>query len=288
MRLILWFLLALGLTRAAEAQAFADAPPVIEILEKPNGTYPTNGTILYKVRLHFPAATTESLRLKPPMMELENLEFLGVSQETTTSGSRESGFEQILTFRFRPLKAGAGGVRVINLSWHHEDGSAGPSLRIPEAPLNIRAPLPSYLKWLSAGLFLFFGGLSAAAFFIRKKKKSAVTAPREKTLEETVLAQLAALREEIKSKNSAAFLDQLRKVAEAYLAQKLDWNGPREGYNTLFQKAEHEWAKKDAQALGEFFEQLEHFRFSGEVISERDLTALHQTIYSLIEKKQTF
>lgn len=277
---------SLILAGALTGQALEETPPALEIVEKPKATYSLNDVVSYKIRLHFSATATESLRLKPPTVDFQNLEFLGVSQETTSHGSRESGSEEILTFRFRPLKAGRSQIREIELKWVHEDGSEGPSLKIPAAEFKARNPISPYFKWVPIGALFVFGSVFPLVYILRKRKKPPTAPPPGKSLEEIFLGELDLLKNEIGRKKSAEFLDRLGKISESYMTQKLDWNGPRDGYNTLNTKAQTLWVKKDAQLLEEWFKKLERLRFSGEEVSEHELLALHQTVYSLAAKRK--
>lgn len=282
--LLFYWILVFAYPWLWQMPAFGESPIALEITEKPQGIYSENTTILYQVRLHFPSGNGQSLRLLPPNPNLENLEFLGISQEVSASSDSQTGLEQILTFRFRPLKTGPSKIHKIELTWAREDGSGGPSLEIPSAAFVIRKSFPAYAPWAA---LTALGAAALTVFLIRKKQKPVSSPIPEKTLEEIVLTELALLGGEIKRGKTAEFLDRLNKMTERYLAQKLDWNGLRDGYNTLAPKAEREWGRKDAQALEEFLKTLERLRFSGEEVPEYELVRLYQTIVSLIEKKKT-
>lgn len=271
----------------AQAQAFGEPPIVLEITKKPQGTYSENTTILYQVRLHFSSDNSQSLRLLPPNPNLENLEFLGISQEMTASANSPAGSEQTLTFRFRPLKPGPSKIHELKLAWAREDGSQGPSLEIPPAAFVIRKSFLPYAPWAGLAALTALGTGALTVFLIRKKQKPVSSPIPEKTPEEIVLTELTPLRDEITRGQTADFLNRLHKITEGYLTQKLDWNGPRDGYNTLARKAEKEWTKKEVQILEEFLNTTERMRFSGEEVPEYELVRLYQTIVSLIEKKKT-
>src|SRR3989338_5026384 len=58
--------------------------PTVSILEQPRGAHPINEFILYQIRLNWPKNSIQNFRLEAPEVQLDNLDLIGVSQESTS------------------------------------------------------------------------------------------------------------------------------------------------------------------------------------------------------------
>src|SRR3989338_61521 len=66
------------------------ATPTLRILEQPSGTYGIEDVIRYSIQVVWPALT-QQIRMKPPELDLTNLQLLGIKQETISSASNQRG-----------------------------------------------------------------------------------------------------------------------------------------------------------------------------------------------------
>ncbi len=275
-------------TTAQEAAVF----PKLESVEQPSKAYRPGEVISYHVLISWPVQI-ESLRLKPPDLNLENLELLGVSQETASEpekpGENRGEFKQLLTFRLAAQKPGHATVNHFLLRWTQDNETIVSELLIPSMELTIM-PLP--FPWARTILILSAGVFGALAlpisiFLMIKKKKSSLQVSPPQSLEESTLERLRTshLQWEIKAVHQE-FLGELTHLLEQYSSQKLDWNPSQESYNALQKKAQEKWSKKDSEELGKLLYHIEYERFSGTRLEREKLATLYQTIYSFIERRK--
>lgn len=259
--------------------------PSLENAHTPKTRYHLDETIVYEVIVKWPEQP-EQIRMVSPEMELENLELLGVGQESISSGAESNEFEQLLSLRFKPLKTGRVHIQSLVLKWVQGDGLATTELKIPSLELTVSQNPLTWLKWsgVGAGTVAF---LIALLIWVLKKRKKSNQPSREVSLEELFLKQLEEKYASPQRQNSRIFLAELTKIAEQYLSQKLDWNQGKEDYNALKIKAEKMWGKSDARLLKELLEKLEYTRFSGDTPDLHETSNLYESIYHLIQQRQT-
>ena len=267
--------------------------PSLESSERPSGAYHPGQDIPYRIRIHW-SSTTEEIRMRPPDLNLQNLELSGVSQETVSQPERSEAtgeHEQILTFHFKAQKPGPAKVDGFSLRWIQGDGTATSDLAIPPLELRITPSPKLRIQSLAigGGLLLLTG--TAISFLIRvlrkTKKQGAIKAP-TKPLEEAVLDELHKVRTTWETNTSQKeLLGELTHVLQSYCHQKLDWNPSHQGgYNDLQKKAEVKWSKKEARELTELFRLLEYERFSGAQTDREKLLACYQTLCSFVERRR--
>ncbi len=264
--------------------------PQLEKLEQPTKTYRPGETIAYRIFVRWPSQEIDDFRLSPPDLNLENLELLGVSQETVSKpegADQNKGLVQVLTFRFTAQKPGKASANRFLLRWIQGGGTFTNELVIPELELTIaKPPLP----WLRIGI-IGGGALVIISIplllvsFLKKKKplqEAPVLSPEDRSLE-----QLRESRAQWETNTKhQEFLSELTRFLQQYSSQKLDWNPSQDGYNALQKKAGEKWSKKDAQELTDLLQNIDSQRFSGASLQQEKLIELYQGIYSFIEKKK--
>ena len=265
--------------------------PELKKVEPPNQKYRPGEEINYQITIRWPDQTND-LRLSPPELTLENLELLGISQETISgseTGEQDKGQEQVLTFRFAAQKPGHAVVNRFALRWIQNEGAITSELTIPPFKLTIVKPRTSWSKiaFIAAGGTAAIGILIIFTFILRRKKDLVEQKIPVQSLEERALEELRQSRAKWeRTAKHSEFLSELIRLIGGYAGQKLDWNPTQDGYNALQKKAEAKWAKKEARELGELFHNLEFQRFSGIQPEREQLVALYQTIYSFIEQRK--
>ena len=303
MRQTRYWLISLGIATAllnvphakAEEPSSSTVPekiisPRLEKTEQPNKTYRLGETISYRVLINW-SAQVEDLRLSPLDLNLENLELLGVNQETVSEPEKTGeieGFKQILTFRFTPQKPGRAAINHFLLRWTQASDSITSELVIPSVELTI---IPPPFPWIRIIIFLtsVLGvlALPISILMVVKKKKSSLQTSPPQSLEESTLERLRTSHFQWETKAvHQEFLGELIRLLEQYFSQKLDWNPSQESYNALQKKAQAKWSKKDGEELGKLLQNIEYERFSGMQPEREKLAALYQAIYSFIERRK--
>jgi len=286
--LLLFVLLSLCASGAASETAPDPRPsrsPTLEIIAKPNGSYAPNKPILYQVRLTWEERAS-SLRLRPPVVDLENLEFQGVSAVAGSNPDEPTQRQEILSFKFLGRVPGSAQIRRLGLQWVGEGGSPGPVVEIPPSELMIKARPAPWLFLLPAVSTVVALSCLGILMIRRSKTTPSPAVEDHESLEAKMLQELQKLQGAWKNTTAAHVLTQLNRIAQAYLGQKLDWNRTQDGYNTLRKKAEHEWTRKEAEALLQFMESIEQKRFSGVALDERELIVLYETLVAFIERRK--
>ncbi len=268
----------------------APISPKLEKLEQPKKMYRLGEIITYRVFVRWPSLEIDEFRLSPPELNLENLELLGVSQETVSEpGETEQskGLVQVLTFRFTAQKPGKASANRFLLRWIQGNGILTNELVIPELELTITQPsLPWSHIAIMGGSILLGLGLLFTVLFLFKKKKPLQEIP-ALLFEDKALEQLRGIRTRWESNEiHQEFLSELIRLLQRYSSQKLDWNPSQDSYNALQKKAGEKWSKKEAQELSDLLQNLEYERFSGVTLEREKLVALYQAIYSFIEQKK--
>ena len=270
---------------ATQAEALPPVPPKIVSPElnhtnPPKSVYQLDEIIPYQVSVKWPEPPVDA-RMNSPEMLLDNLELVGVGQETVSNSDEDLGEEQLLTLRFKALKPGPAKVSSLVLIWAQAGGISTSTLKIPPVQLTIQKK-SNLIPWFGGGIVI--ATLSAAVILlIRRKKRHSAQAVTPKTLEERIVVQFDHV------KNSGVrgrdFLNELSRVLERYLQEKFDWNRSQEDYNALQKKAEKNWDKKEVREIKDFFEKIDFYRFSGSGLSEEELINLFQSARSFVERK---
>lgn len=293
--LVLFALLTLFVSATVKAELSSGASPsevlspTLENLERPNKTYRAGEEIRYGIRIRWPMFD-EAIRMSSPELSLENLELLGVKQETlSTADNQEStkGIEQVLTFRFVAAESGRAAIKSFSLHWTYAEGIISSSLSIPPVEFKITSSKSSWLWPVvigGGGLAIISSGIFV---FLLKKKIQKPPGKPPLSLEETTLLELLEIRKKWESTNTTQiFLNELTHLFEDYLGRKLDWNLHQDGYNALHHKAEGKWSRKEAHEIKEIFQALEYQRFAGAATEGNEPLSLYQKIDLFIERKK--
>lgn len=261
--------------------------PRIESLDRPSSNYSLGSVIPYQIRVRWPSPAIEEVRMSSPDLTLENLELIGVSQETISGPEESASTDQILTFNFKGQKPGLAKIKRFTLKWIQSDGASTSELAIPPLELTITQPQNWWLIiFLSVGGATALGGLGFLFWTLSQKEKP-IPQNVDKSQEDLILEDLSAAQQRWETNSHhQEFLNELNHLIGQYAAQKLGWNPSQEDYNALQKKAESKWSKKEASAFIELFRTLEYERFSGTVVEPNRLTKLYRTIYSFIEHKK--
>ena len=264
-----------------------DPSPTLQSLEKPKTTYQVGEIISYRIKVYWPS-WIEGVRMSPPDLSLENLELIGVNQETESNSEESGGAVQILTFNFMAQAAGPAQIKHFSLKWTQGEGAATHELAIPSLKLNIvRSSKSRVIALLAVGGSAGLIGLPFLFWVRRIKNKKIEKSLKSKPMEILILEQLGVTQNQWQTDtNRSKFLNGLTHLLEQYAGQKLDWNPSRDDYNALQKKAEKSWNKKEALELIELFRTLEHNRFSGEQMESEQLKKIYQNVYTFIERRK--
>jgi hypothetical protein len=265
--------------------------PNVEPIKPEKHQYNSGDVITYQVRVQWPKFQ-ESARLSSPEMATENLEFLGVSQETVTEeilADEEKHVTQILNFKFATQKPGPAKINRFSLRWTLAQGAATTNFTIPESEFMVKRSASAWLKTpfllISLGVFLFL----TPVFLImtRKKKQKVPMASPVDSLEETALKDLKETRGNGEKKDEVHnFLSRLSQILYRYLDQKLGWNPAKGSYNGVQKTIEEKWSKKDAAELKELIDQFEYLRFSEGKKDPIAAEKLYDAVSSFIERRK--
>ncbi len=295
-RKYLWvFVLCLALTPAnifaqpdqevTQPENIPPAPPKIvspELghVDLPKSIYRIDETIPYQVVVKWPEPPVD-VRMNSPELNLENLELIGVGQETLSKPGDSAGEEQVLTLRFKAPKKGPAKINSVTLLWTQGGGISTSSLKIPSVELTIKnKPINPWI-WICGIALSTLAILGSLLLFRKKKPVSAPVIP--KTPEELYLTKINELKNSgFEGRN---LLNDLTRLLERYLQEKFNWNRSQEDYNALQKKAEKSWDKKEVGELKELFDKIEFMRFSGSEPQQNELITLYQSARSFIERK---
>ncbi len=256
----------------------------VRVIEAPRKTYRPSDQITYKILVNT-AGFHESFRLQPPVIDTENLELLGVSQESEADPAGK-----IFTFTFTPKAAGPAAIRRLELRWQSPDDTATNRGFIMEAPaveMFISSPLLKfYHVWIFSAFLVILTAAGAAIFFHINRRKAYQRSQRLSVLSSEQRAQeaLSGICRQIEREPVPLLLDKIQQAVDGYLDEKIGWNSKRNGYDTLKQKASALWTRADAHKLSESMRSLENYRFSGTSVRADDVKNLCAEISFLISK----
>ncbi|GEM_PF-4235063 len=259
--------------------------PVLESADRPSNVYRLSDIITYQIKIKWPELP-EHARMSSPKMTLQNLELIGVSEETVSNPNKEindSSIEQILTLRFKALKPGPAEINSLILEWVQGEGASVSSIRAPSVKLTVKSDKIVWMWPLFLGIILIV--CAAFVFYFFKKKKTPAPVS-NLSLEESYLNELNQTLSSLEfNSNHKTFLNELEKIFGHYLDQKLSWNRNQEDYNALQKKAEKKWDRREIQEIKTLFDQMEYCRFSGSELNRQELISLVNTVKSFIERK---
>lgn len=256
--------------------------PELESVERPSGQYKLDDIITYQVKVKWPEHSSE-IRMSSPRMDLENLELIGVSEETVSGPGRDadSELEQILILRFQAQKEGPAKINSLILEWTQAGGTLASSLKIPSVELMIQKRKNPVI-WISVFGFLCIV-LVVSLFFIRRKNKKAMPVSQSQTIEEQYLSQLGHIKNSPdKDWSGKEMLVHLDAVLEQYIRQKFNWIRGQEDYNALQNKID----KKEISQIKEFFDKMEYLRFSSSELKREEFISLFEKVQMFIERRK--
>ena len=260
--------------------------PTVSILEQPRGAHPINEFIL-----NWPKNSIQNFRLEAPEVQLDNLDLIGVSQESTSkSNTQETHNEasQTLTFQFRARKTGAARVNRLELRWTSNNGAVSSQLMVPPIDIEIVSSTKSKYQLLAIGVTLFslIIIVSGVLTYQAMQKTKRIKTESHQTVEALILKQFHDVFDIFQQNDDKSKLvEALHELFHQYLAEKLDWHPKQTGYNELLKKAEEQWSKKDARELEELMNEFDIQRFSGVACSREDLLKFYRQVSAFVERR---
>ena len=203
--------------------------PILESLKHPAAHYRLDEIIVYQIKVKWSEPIT-GVRMNSPQMVLENLELIGIGEETVSESVKSAddlSVEQILTLRFKGQHPGPAKIDSLVLEWTQAGGASSSRLSIPAIAFTIEKQ-KNLLIWIVLAVAALIGAI-AGFLLLRIKKKPPQSVPLPESAEETYLRQLDSLKNSMASNlNAKNFLNDLTKILDQYLQQKFDWNHSQE------------------------------------------------------------
>jgi len=260
--------------------------PTWEVLEFPHATYGFGDTITFRVRLGWPE-TEDSLRLDQPDLDLDNLELIGISEETRSETNPSEIGKHILDFSFRAIKPGVARINRIGLRWKDSKGEISSRISIPGLSFIIKPKPRLWFYVASVGAVFLLGASGALGWYVFQRPKHKRDQPETISFLETFLNDLKNTKAEWQFKgNDEKFLSEIFRIADLFLSQELDWHLKRESYNALKERAEGKWTRREVITITRFLDRLKQERFSGEIPKRDEIEATYHILFSFIEQKK--
>jgi len=263
--------------------------PTLKGIDSPKETYKLDDTIYYKVRLQW-SKREQTLRMKPPDIELVNLELLSVSEESVAS-SRDGGpgnkIERVLNFKFRALAPGPAAIKNITLEWNSENSFVTTKLSIPGLELKIERQFPWWLAGAALSAILVGVGSVFGIASVRRRKLAQPQRSVPSTESAVILNELHDTYQKWNAdQNHQQFFNALSVLSERFLSHELNWHPSGEDDTDLEAKILKKWTRKDYAIIKGMLRMLEEYRFSGVSLERKEIEDLYQTLKSFIERKR--